>query len=173
MRRAILLAGVLSIVSAFIGGLLTYSLVAPPLVAAQAGQQLNGTWLQTLDPPGAGGGNALVTFSSDGTVIISTANTLTLQAADGVHRLTSVGHGNWVRISGREFAATWRHYRWNAETAQLLGTIDVSCVIRLNEALDEYTCDQQVDYFDPTGDRDRPPTTAPTIAHRMPVEMPT
>src|SRR5437016_6089222 len=114
MRRIILLCGTASFLMAFLGGALAFSLAIPSPVAAQPGQQLGGTWLQALEDPEAGqGGNALVTFSPDGTVVLSNLTGLTLQAADGVHRLTSPGHGNWVRIGDREFAATWWHYRWN------------------------------------------------------------
>ena len=174
MRRMILLCGTASFLTAFLGGALAFSLAIPKPVAAQSDRQLSGTWLQALAGPAAGqGGNALVTFSSDGTIILSTLGTLTLQPLDGVHRLSSPGHGNWVRIGGREFAATWWQYRWNAETTEFIGPLHVSCIIRLNETLDEYTCDQRVDYFDPAGGRDREPlASVPTIGHRMEIEMP-
>src|SRR5438093_251168 len=102
MRRMILLCGTASFLTAFLGGALAFSLAIPKPVAAQSDRQLSGTWLQALAGPAAGqGGNALVTFSSDGTIILSTLGTLTLQPLDGVHRLSSPGYGNWVRIGPR------------------------------------------------------------------------
>ena len=103
MRRMILLGGTASFLMAFLGGTLAFSLAAPSLVAAQKGQQLSGSWLQTLDPPGPGGGNALMTFGSDGTIVASSG----IRTADSLHRLSSSGHGNWTQIGEGEFAATW------------------------------------------------------------------
>src|SRR5207249_7025010 len=69
MRRTILLAGVLSFVSAFLGGVLAFSLVAAPHVTAQSSQEQevrasaftlvgpDGTVLARLAPGGSGNGN--------------------------------------------------------------------------------------------------------------------
>ena len=84
MRRTILLAGVLPFVSAFLGGVLAFSLVAAPQATAQSGQAQevrasaftlvgpDGTVLARLGAGGAGSGN-LSLYDTAGTTRVAIA----------------------------------------------------------------------------------------------------
>jgi hypothetical protein len=84
MRRTILLAGVLPFVSAFLGGVLAFSLVTAPQATAQSSQPQevqasaltivspDGMVLARLGPGSLGGGN-LTLFSPEGTRGLSLA----------------------------------------------------------------------------------------------------
>jgi hypothetical protein len=86
MRRAVLLCGTTSFLMAFLGGMLAFSLVAPSLATAQAGQLeevrasafvlvgADGTTLARLEPGNQGGGSL---------VLNDTSGTRRLQLAGG------------------------------------------------------------------------------------------
>ena len=81
---------------------------------------------------------------------------------------------------GEEEAAIFRGHRLLLRDPALIGKVKNTILTRhvnartaLHEALDEYSCDQRVDYFDSAGARDRAPlASVPTIGHRMEIEMP-
>ena len=91
MRRTILLAGVLPFVSAFLGGVLAFSLVAAPQATAQSSQ------LQEVRA------SAFTLVGADGTVLASLApggasanGNLTLYDAAGTRRMRMTGGGEVV-----------------------------------------------------------------------------
>jgi len=137
--------------------------------ASQVGQGIEGIWITAS---GATGGNAFVTFTADGSIVLTTATLIVTEADTGIHRLTSPGHGVWVRTGDREFAATWWHNRFDAQATAFLGTVRASCAIRLDAAAEAYSCEQHVDFFDSAGNPDRPSIIATTTATRMRVEAP-
>ena len=88
MRRTILLAGILPFVSAFLGGVLAFGLVAAPQATAQSGQ------LQEVRA------SAFTLVGEDGTVLarlfpnaVSGNSTLQMNNAAGTRRLSVVGAG--------------------------------------------------------------------------------
>lgn len=96
MRRTILLAGVLPVVSALVGGILAFGLVVPSLVTAQSSQPQevraaafvlvgpNGAEVARLEPGGDGNGRLLLN-TADGTrsMRLNGAGGLTVFDPDG------------------------------------------------------------------------------------------
>src|SRR5205809_2112598 len=105
MRRTILLAGVLSFVSAFLGGVLAFSLVAAPHVTAQSSQE------QEVRA------SAFTLVGPDGTVLASLApggppaarvGLLQMYDATGTPRLAVVGTGTVVALDADGITQVFR-----------------------------------------------------------------
>jgi hypothetical protein len=109
MRRTILLAGVLPFVSAFLGGVLAFSLVAAPPATAQSSEAQevrasaftlvgpDGTVLARLGPGGASGNGNLTLYDAAGT------RRLTMNGAGLVVAYEQDGNTAAFR-AGRQFA---------------------------------------------------------------------
>jgi hypothetical protein len=145
MRRTIVLAGVLTFVSAFLSGVTLWSFASPPQpVAAQGqqleGQQLEGSWIVGAAGNPPGGPNSLFTFTADGSLVGSTI----------AHPTQSPFYGAWVRTGDREFAFT--HWRFRADASGThLGSQKVRAQLTLNETATEFTGQGVTEIYDVDG----------------------
>ena len=124
--------------------------------AAEAGQQMTGTWIFDL----GGSFRALHTFTVDGgLVVISNQSPST----------GTVAFGEWVRTGDREFDETFVRFIFDAQ-GNFAGTAKVREHLKLNETLDRLTSVAKLEIFDPAGNlvRSNPPGT--DTATRIKVE---
>jgi len=114
MRRTLLLTSVLPFISAFLGGILAFSLVIPSAATAQSGQAQevwasaftlvgpDGTVLARLEP-GAGNNGRLQLFDSTGALRVGLAGqgALNVYDTDGTTQRFRVGYVPFVDAMGR------------------------------------------------------------------------
>jgi hypothetical protein len=111
------------------------------------GQQLNGTWMTTVQltdaPPGAPTSfNALDTFLPGGSLLVSSS------AANPA--LRTLAHGTWVRAGDHRFASTFVWFRFDP-TGQYVGTQRVSRTMVLAEDGTSFEASDVVQVIAPTG----------------------
>ncbi len=116
----------------------------PSLMGApSAAQSIVGSWTivqsQTAVPGRAPGAPNLITFTSDGSVLVSSAL-----------GLFSGGNGTWIRTGDHTAAETHVFIRRNA-AGDFIGTAKVRQTIILNETFDGFTGSAKTDFFDAQG----------------------
>lgn len=107
---------------------------------------LVGTWVATVTPTGPDAPApfpSLLTFMADGTALFSAAG-------PPIPALGNPGHGAWIRIGDRTFAATFVQLTF-ADVMHQDGSLKLSLTIQLNEKLDELTTQDQARIFDLEG----------------------
>jgi hypothetical protein len=93
---------------------------------------LVGTWRVVFERSPAPPGNALVTFTSDGTSVRTTDRSPVM----------SPSHGVWKQINEREFQATWNAFQFD-EKGKWIGNQKASFVVRFGADLDSFTGDAE------------------------------
>jgi hypothetical protein len=91
---------------------------------------LVGTWRVVFERPPGPPGNALVTFTSDGTSVRTTDRSPVMSAS----------HGVWKQVSDREFQASWNAFQFD-EKGAYVGNQKASFVVRFDSDLDKFTGD--------------------------------
>src|SRR3954462_1410655 len=91
---------------------------------------LVGTWRVTFDRPPGPPGQALVTFTSDGTSVRTTDRSPVMSAS----------HGVWKQVNEREFQATWNAFQFD-EKGTYIGNQKASFVVRFGSDLDQFSGD--------------------------------
>ena len=89
-----------------------------------------GTWRVTFERPPGPPGNALVTFTSDGTSVRTTDRSPVMSAS----------HGVWKQINDREFQANWNAFQFD-EKGAYVGNQKASFVVRFASDVDKFTGD--------------------------------
>ena len=108
------------------------------------GQELDGTWLVTVDRPDPRPGapptfRALLTFFPGG-AMMETATSLPPSSR-------GPGHGQWVRIGDRTFASTFMFFRFDA-TGRFIGSLKVHRRMVLARSLRRFRAVATVEIFD-------------------------
>lgn len=111
--------------------------------APSAAQSIVGSWVivqaQAGVPGRAPGAPNLITFNSDGTVLVSSAL-----------GLFSGGNGTWIRTGDHTVTETHMFIRRNA-AGEFIGTAKVRQTIKLNEAFDGFTGSAKTEFLDAQG----------------------
>jgi hypothetical protein len=106
------------------------------LVAAQAQDArrpaLVGTWRVLFERPPGPPGNAIVTFTSDGTSVRTTDRS----------PMASPSHGVWRQLNEREFMASWIAFQFD-EKGAWIGNQKASFIVRFGSDLDNFTGDAE------------------------------
>jgi len=131
-----------------LAALLVAAVIAVPAPAAQARASkpvLQGTYLETIHVPSENRTTvALITYTSDGTIITS-----------GISRqgVRLAAHGTWDKVGNRRFAVTtWLLSSNLPETPECTFIVrEVRSTITLNDAADSYTGTAQVRVFNCQG----------------------
>ena len=140
MRRTTMLVSVLTLVSAFLSGVIVWSFASQPQPVAAQGQQLEGSWIVGAAGNLPGGTNSLFTFTADGSLVGSTIS----------HPTQSPFYGAWVRTGDREFAFT--HWRFRSDASGThIGSQKVRARLTLNQTLTEFTGQGVTEVYDVDG----------------------
>jgi len=118
-------------------------LFLPTVTRAQVGDGqplLVGSWVQTRAAIGAAPGNALYTFNSDGTMVLTNVN----------HPFRSPGHGAWTQTGDREFLTTFVALLFS-EDGSFRGTVKLRQRIRFDDSPDIWSSEAFVENFDVEG----------------------
>ena len=124
-----------------------------PFVRAQAGgnqaeqNHLAGTWMSRLE---TGIAPALISFMSDGRVILTPPITLGPIPGPGLALLRGTGHGEWIRTSNHEFASTV-FLLVSDLTTDFVNLVKITATIKLSETSDEFTETGTVSVLDTNG----------------------
>lgn len=129
----------LSLLTAMLVAGCTTSALTRHDAAGEASRGLVGAWHVTASRP-AGQGMVLLTFNSDGTFFRS----------GDTHPTLSVAHGNWKRVSDREFDATYIALRFD-ENRKLVGTQKTRIRVTHGPGQDQFTGLAKVSTLDPKG----------------------
>ncbi len=89
---------------------------------------LVGTWRVVFERPPGPPGNAIVTFTSDGTSVRTTDRSPVM----------SPSHGVWKQLNEREFMASWIAFQFD-EKGTWIGNQKASFVIRFGSNSDDFT----------------------------------
>jgi hypothetical protein len=109
--------------------------------ASAAFQGLEGTWISLEESGDAGRASRVhATYSSDGTVIITSTGFPAVSPAQGV----------WIRTDDRQVLQTSVSLRFD-DRGNWVGTQKVRAAIRLNETLDEYISTSVSEQLDQQG----------------------
>lgn len=105
-----------------------------PAVGQDAARKpaLVGTWHVVFERPPGPPGNAIVTFTSDGTSVRTTDRSPVM----------SPSHGVWAQLNEREFMASWIAFQFDDKGAWI-GNQKASFVIRFGADLDNFTGDAE------------------------------
>jgi hypothetical protein len=116
-------------------GLFAIGVLSSP-VDAQAQETkrpaLVGTWRVVFERPPGPPGNAIVTFTSDGSSVRTTDRSPT----------TSPSHGVWKQLNERDFMASWIAFQFD-EKGAWIGNQKASFVVRFGSDLDNFTGDAE------------------------------
>ncbi len=115
--------------------------------APSTGQQLNGTWMTTVQlsdaPPGVESTFlALDTFLPGGGLLVSSS-------VDNPN-LRSLAHGTWVRLGNRQFSSTFAWFRFDP-TGRFVGTQRVRRTMNLGADLKSFHSTDVIEIVSPTG----------------------
>jgi len=130
----------------------------------------DGSWMVTLIPTSGPPGillpasfKALITMTEDGRLMETDLSPFSLP------QLSTTGHGEWTKISNREFGLTYVKLL-SDETGIFRGTVKVRETIQLSLAEDEYTGEGDLEFLDPDGNVTLSFSTK-TQAKRIEVEL--
>jgi hypothetical protein len=134
---------------------------SPSALRAQSspGDSLQGTWIETVSPPGRPGFLDLHTHTAGGEVVEETNNTV----------VRGEGHGQWVKTGDRQFTLTVVFFRFDgATTRKFIGMRRVTEQIELDSP-DTYHALVTPQDFDVNGNPDGSPEAAPvpTVGKRV------
>jgi len=132
---------------------ITALVLTNPSVRAQSGgnqteqNHLAGTWMSNAEPGVAPG---LISFMSDGRVILTGTVTIGPIPGPGLALLRSTGHGEWIRTGNHEFASTV-FLLVSDLTTDFVNLVKVTATIKLSETSGELTETGTVSVLDTNG----------------------
>lgn len=117
-------------------GVLATGAILSPFVDALAQEAkrpaLVGTWRVVFERPPGPPGNAIVTFTSDGTSVRTTDRSPVMSAS----------HGVWKQLNDHEFMANWIAFQFD-EKGAWIGNQKASFIIRFASDADGFTGDAE------------------------------